>query len=489
MKSNPAGTLAVLRSLGVTRVRVFVEWSGIAPSPNSRRRPGGFNAANPAAYPAANWAVYDNMVRAAAGSGIGLDFTLTGPAPLWATGSGMPRGGPYGQWKPSASQFKSFVHAVGTRYSGRYRPAGATTPLPRVNFWAIWNEPNFGVDLAPQTTDHNKIETGAVLYRGLLNAAWSGLQSTGHGRDTILIGETAPRGVNAPGNFSGVKPLRFLRALYCVDSRYRQLTGSAARQRGCPTTKAGRRRFRAANPALFKASAFADHPYTRQGAEVAPNVPTSLNPHSHKSDPDFADLPEIPRLERTLDRLQRVYGSRKRFNVWNTEYGYRIKPPDANANIGPATAALFMNWAEYLSWRQRRVASFSQYLLRDSPTGFFASGLELANGTPTLLLSAYRMPLFLPVSSTKRGRKVQVWGAVRPAHFAALTSHRTQRVSIQFQAGSRGAFKTVSTATIRNVRGYFDVKVKFPRSGSVRLAWTDPTGHTDFSRTTRIKVR
>lgn len=490
LKSNPAGTLATLRLLGASRVRVFVTWSSIAPSSGSRRRPRGFNAVNPAAYPARNWAVYDRIVQDAAADQIGLDFTLTGPAPLWATGPGMPRGGPYGQWKPSAPEFKSFVAAMGTRYSGRYTPRGASRPLPRVNFWAIWNEPNYGIDLAPQATNNDTIEVGAVEYRGLLDAAWSGLQATGHGRDTILIGETAPRGADHPiGNFNGVKPLRFLRALYCVDSSYRELRGLAAAERGCPTTAAGSRRFRAANPGLFQASAFADHPYTKQGAEVAPNVPTSSNPSRFRSDPDYADLPEVPRLEGVLDRLQRIYGSRTRFNVWNTEYGYRARPPDAHANISQATAAYYMNWAEYLSWRQSRLVSYSQYLLVDSPTGFFASGLELANGAHTAMFDAYRMPLYLPVTSTRRGRRLEVWGCVRPAHFAALDSHAAQRVSILFQPGSRGAFKTLSIVPITNVRGYFDARVTFPGSGAVKLAWTYPSGETVFSRTVNVTIR
>jgi hypothetical protein len=81
-----------------------------------------------------------------------------------------------------------------------------------------------------------------------VNAAWSGLQVAGHRHDTILIGETAPRGLEHPiGDFGGVKPLRFLRALYCVGSDYRPLRGAAARARGCPTTTAGSRAFATQN--------------------------------------------------------------------------------------------------------------------------------------------------------------------------------------------------------------------------------------------------
>ena len=125
--------MQTLRDLGVTRVRVNVAWGEIAPSPNSTRRPKGFNAINPAAYPAAGWAPYDAIDRAATTDGIGVFFTLDAPAPLWATGSGAPKGtaGYFrDDWEPSAKEFGYFVKAVGTRYDGSYQPAGSATPCP-----------------------------------------------------------------------------------------------------------------------------------------------------------------------------------------------------------------------------------------------------------------------------------------------------------------------------------------------------------------------
>ena len=90
----------------------------------------------------------------------------------------------------------------------------------------------------------------------------------------------------------------------------------------------------------------------------------------------------LPRLERTLDRLNRVYGSRTKFPIWSTEYGYWTRPPDKAATISPDTAATYMNEAEYLSWRQSRIHSYAQYLLVDPPEGNFASGLEFAGRQP-----------------------------------------------------------------------------------------------------------
>lgn len=481
MKAAPAGTLATFRSLGVTRVRVSVVWNSLAPKPASRKAPSHFKGGSPTSYPAAKWKVYDEIVRQAKANGIQIYFLLTGGAPRWANGPGMPSG-THSEWKPNAAQFGAFAKAVGTRYSGHYRPKGQKSALPRVSFWSIWNEPNYGFDLAPETTRHDSIESGAAIYRGLLQHAWGGLAQSGHkpGRDTVLIGELAPRGLDhGIGSFQGVKPLRFLRALYCVDSRYRELRGAAAAVRGCPTTSSASRRFRRQNPALFGASGFADHPYTAQAAPVAPNVPTSLVPHSHRSDPDFADLPEVPRLERVLDHLNRIYGSRKHYNIWNTEYAYRTRPPDP-VGTSLSNQARWLNQAEYISYKQRRISSFDQYLLVDPPSGSFASGLMTNSRSLKPSFNAWAMPIWLPTTSTRKGKKIEVWGAARPAHFA----RGTQKVQIRFRSGGKGSFRTLKTVTLHNKRGYFDVRMSFPSSGQVETEWNGKT-----SRTQTIKVR
>jgi hypothetical protein len=484
MFANPAGTLQTMRDLGVTRARVGLYWYRVAP--NSSRKPRGFNGSNPTDghY---NWGTYDQIVRAAKAAGIQIYFLVTGGAPRWATGSGQPSGPFHSQWKPSAREFGAFVRAAGTRYSGSFKPKGSSSALPKVSFWSIWNEPNYGIDLAPQATNQDTVEVSAPEYRSLVDAAWSALQATHHGRDTILFGETAPRGKNHPiGNFSGVKPLRFLRALYCVDRNDHPLRGSSASARGCPTTSSSSRRFASQHPALFHASGFADHPYV-QG--FAPNLSTyecgtKVCASSHRSDPEYADLAQIPRLERLLDRLNRVYGSHKQFPIWNTEYGYWTNPPTTAAIINPSTAAYYINWAEYLSWRNPRLKSYSQYLLVDPPLGNFGSGLVFINGTHKPGFGAYRLPIMLPSTSTRKGRALEVWGCARPAH----VFHAPQQVAIQFQPSSGGSFQTVKTVTVTNSRGYFDVRQVFPGSGNVRLAWAGPSG-TEVSRTVKISVR
>ena len=114
---------------------------------------------------------------------------------------------------------------------------GDAGDLPRVSFWSIWNEPDYGPSLAPQGVPGDlTVENSPRMYRRLLDAAWAALQATGHtpATDTILFGELAPRGEKRWGVFSGMKPLVFLRALYCVDSRYRPLRGTRGAGQGMP---------------------------------------------------------------------------------------------------------------------------------------------------------------------------------------------------------------------------------------------------------------
>lgn len=469
LHANPLGTLMQMRSLGVTRVRVGIYWGSIAPGSSSSRRPAHFNASDPGAA-GYRWGIYDTIVRDAQAEGINVYFVVVGPAPRWAIGRGVPRGGLTGPWRPSAKEFGSFVRALGARYNGSYHG------LPKVRFFSIWNEPNYGVDLAPEASHHDTVEVAAGEYRGLVDAAWGALHRTGHAHDTFLFGETAPHGYDHPiGNYNVMRPLRFVRAMYCLDSRYRPFRGRAAAVRGCPSNS---RRFRSQNPGLFSASGYAAHPY-------AQHTPPNRSLRTTGTNRDNADLAEIGQLERTLDRAQRAYGSHRHLAIWNTEDGYQTNPPERGA-ISPTTAAYYMNWAEYISWRQPRIKSWMQYELLDPPGGNFASGLEFNTGQPKQpVYNAYRLPLYLPHTTGRPGRALEVWGDVRPASFGGSA----QPVAIQFQANSRGAWTTVRTLKVSRSHTYFDVHQAFSGSGSVRLVWIEPGVGVVVSRTVTISLR
>ncbi|MDQ6605053.1 MAG: hypothetical protein M3Z06_00725, partial [Actinomycetota bacterium] len=325
--------------------------------------------------------------------------------------------------------------------------------------------------------------------------------------DTILFGELAPRGEPNPeqpkatwGVFSGMKPITFVRAMYCVDAHYKAFRGSAASLRGCPTNAAGSAKFRSRNPALFQASGVSIHPYSRW---YPPNV------EAHP-DPDYAALAQTGNLTRALDKVNRVYHSSKRFSIWSTEYGYITSPPKLRHDpisiaqyLPQATAATYLNWAEYISYKNPRIQSFDQYLLKDplprlksNSYGGFASGLLSYTNSQKVTYSAWRMPIFMPVTKLHPGRVVEVWGAARPAHFALLeVPNDAETVQIQFAPGSSSNYTTVKTVTVTDPRGYFDAHAAFPGSGTVRLTWTYPAddlqlapGYTAFSRHVKITV-
>jgi hypothetical protein len=422
---------------------------------------------------------------------------VTAFAPYWAQGPNPVRYGAHYSineaFEPSAAAYGQFVEAVARRYSGTFKPGGIIPALPRVSAWEIYNEPNFGEDIAPQAIDHSKVLYAPVIYRSLLNAGWSALRATGHGRDTIIFGALAARGAaivghgrwrGLPGTYGETKPLSFIRTLYCVNSAYHPLHGAAAAAEGCPRTRAGSRRFRAQNPALFNASGVSDHPY-----------PVNQPPdRAFSRDPGFTDLSELPNLAFALDRIQRAYRSRKRFSIWNDEYSYITDPPNAGKPgsarpgshyVSPATAAEYINWAEYLSWENPRIASTSQFLLYDpNPTvgtpefGGFSSGLlffsTVLGGGPKPTYFAYRLPIYLPQTSTRLGRTLEVWGNVRPGPYATADRYGPQYVQIQFRPSSGGQWIAEKTLNVADPHGYFDTRVAFPSSGSVRIAWTYP---------------
>jgi hypothetical protein len=309
----------------------------------------------------------------------------------------------------------------------------------------------------------------------MVDRAWSALRQTGHGGDTILIGELAPFGHAlgaGPGQFGYMVPLRFLRDLYCVDGSLRPLRGPAASQAGCASAPAG---FRTSHPGLFDATGLALHPYS-QGPPTA-SVP---------GEPDYANLPAIPHVESVIDQIFSAYGSARRLPIYLTEFGVHTNPPETVfGTVSPAVAAAALNQAEYLSWRDPRVRSFDQYLLQDPPAGNFATGLEFSDGRPKPGLAAYRVPLYLPSTRLPSSRMLEVWGGAGPARFTAAGS-AGRSIQIQFRPVSGGGFRTLAVAQLAAGTVLFDRRLRFPGAGTVRLAWRPPGEPVALSRSVSI---
>ena len=400
-------TLDEIRAFGVDRVRALVYWRDHAPSTNSRKRPA-FDAANPDAYPAGTWDRLDRLFDAAAARGISVSLTLTGPVPKWATAKrrGHVR-------KPRAGLFRQWVTAVGRRYGSR------------VSLWSVWNEPNHPKFLAPQYRK-GKAKSPRI-YRKLFYAADAGLRASGNAGDTLLMGETAPRGTSKV-----VAPLRFLRGSLCLNGRYRKRS----------------------NCGRVPADGWAHHAYT-----------TKVGPWFKPGPRDDVTIGVLSRMTRALARAERARALPRGTGLYLTEFGVQSKP-DPFIGVSLAKQAEYIAIAERIAYRTGRVKSFSQYLMRDdqprpgpriSRYSGFESGLRRADGRAKPAYDAFRLPLAV--------KKRSAWGRVRPAGAGAT-------------AELLGKSKRKGWHLLRNVttnrHGAFQVRV--PKRKRYRLRWTAPDG-------------
>jgi hypothetical protein len=440
---DPSQQVAALddaKALGVTTIHTVVVWRTLAPNPDSRTKPRGFNGADPKKYPLTNWDRFDSLVTEASKRGIKLLMSPSGPMPLWASTckSKSPVCG------PNLKEYQAFVTALAKRYNGRYVDENQSrTRLPKVARYSVWNEPNLASWLQPA-------KQNASIYRNLVYAAETGLSKAGQGRAQLLISDAAP-----------LRSLTFYRRLFCIDTRGRTLTGRAARVVGCN----GRRIKK------FRAVGIAHHPYQRGGS-----------PPFKRGRSDDGTLGDTSALLKVLDQAARVGAVRRGIPVYFTEFGIASTPPSIKYAVPLPQQATAINHAEFLGYINRRVLSYAQYQLSDdtnigSEAGtpiLFQTGLRFGDGTPKPAYDAFRMPIWLTAS----GKAVRVWGGVRPGA-------RT-RVAIQSQA-SNGTWSTVRTVTV-NRYGYIDQRIPKP-SGKVRLLWTSSQGTQFTSReaTTRDK--
>jgi hypothetical protein len=416
--------MAAFRGLGVDRVRVSAFWEGNAPAPGSRRKPAGFDAANPN-DPAYRWAALDRVVFSAAGHGLKVMLSVTTPAPLWASASPGRRNR---VWRPSPAEFGNYAEAAARRYAAV------------VDHFGISNEPNQGGWLQPQSGRGGLVSPH--LYRAMALAAYPRIKAVAP-QSTVLLGNLASSGSAARGRRAPIRPLVFLRTMACVDRRYR------------PTKRGPCRGFRA-----IPADAVAHHPYN-----------FFARPGRRSRNRDDVAIGDSGRLLRTLDRLTRRGrirpGGGRRLSVYYTEFGYQTNPPDPFSGVPLRRQSRYLQEAAYLVWRTGRIRGLNQFRLTDGAIrgrGFaalreFQSGLLFRNRRPKPSFRSFPHPFVVSGGA--------LWGQVRPGGAHAVT--------IQHRAGRRGSFRTVRRVQTDS-RGYFRVRLR-RRSGSWRFRYDDgPAG-------------
>jgi hypothetical protein len=438
------------KSLGADTVRLLTYWRDVVADPELTAKPAG-DSSDPAwpgyAQPTAasqltGWGRYDELVRQIAARGMSVVMVPTGRfpdgrVPRWASNAPNKAG-----TDPDPDQYASFMKALATRYRGGYDPDGAggpLSPIPPVSFVGVWNEPNSPFQLQPQIKGGKPYTP--ELYRRLFAAGANGLRAGGF-TGQIWMGELAPRGTQTT-----LGAIAFTKEMLCLSPRARPKKGKG---------KKGKRRsaYKAGCP-MLRASAFAHHPHS--GVD-----PPFRSPFSTAD----VTMGNVPALGRLLTQAAKA-GAINSMPIVLSEYGIQTFPPDPLFGLSFQQQAEYLAIADYLAWRNPKVAAMSQYLLRDdADQGGFQSGLRLRDGTPKASFAGFRTPLVVRRRG-KAPKRAVAWGEVRPAGRAHVQLLRTDN------GGRTWAPATKIFTT--DGRGAFERKVRYRRGRQFRIVWFDAT--------------
>jgi hypothetical protein len=419
---NPAArpeAVEQMQHLGVKAVRIELPWYEVAPSHDSATAPH-FQATNPEAYA---WGWYDSELAEAKRLHWQVLLTISPPAPRWATAN---RRAPY-VTRPDDRDFKEFMTAVGRRYGGI------------VSEYAIWNEPNEYDSLRPQFGAKGN-PLAPTIYRGLFQAGYAGLRAAGLRSPKVLMGETSPGGFvkmsKGVPSYSGVAPLAFLRGALCLNAQYRKA------------------------PACSKLPAYgyAQHPYAS----------STLGPFFRPASPEGVTIGTLGRLVNALNKAAKARAIKPGMPIFLTEFGVMSKP-NRYFGVPVALQAEYDAIAERIAWANPRVASFSQYLLRDDAQSkqpfvvTFQTGLEYADGRKKPLY--YGFPVPLTVTYARHG--YNLWGMARLAGKATT-------VTVLIQRPHTSRYRVLAKVRTGGL-GYWTLKSNL-RGAHWRVRWVSPSG-------------
>ena len=437
---DAAAEVAAWQRAGVDVARIQARWVAIAPGATAPVAPAGFHARDPD-DPRYNWGALDRAVALVRAAGIRPMLQITGSGPLWssrAPGRRNPR------YKPSPAEFADFTAAVAARFR------------TQVDRYEIFNEPNQPLWLQPQFAcrKHRCTPVAPDLYRDLYRAAAREIRALDPGAQ-LLMGSLAPKGQNPRAANAVMRPLTFVRALGCVDARYRRVRSGAC-----------------AHAQRITATGFAYHPH-----------PVRQAPDEPSAGADDAALGSLGRLESALDRTARagVIGpaGAARFPLYLTEFGYQTDPPDPAAGIAPSLQATWLQWSWYRGFRDPRVRNMTQYEWRDEPLGRhvgslgryagWQSGLLYADGRAKPALAVFPHPFWVDV---RPGRRLATfWGQVRPGGATTVRLMRGRTVVRTLRTNAAGAWSTTRAVTAPATYHYeYETAQGVQRSTSQRVA-------------------
>ena len=392
------------KKLGVDTVRVHARWWQIAPGASATKRPAGFVPTNPN-DPQYNWHALDVAVNLVRSAGIKVMLSVTGPGPLWTSGSPSKKEPRY---KPKASEYAAFAQAVGDPLRRPRRP------LPDLERAQPEGLAAAAVGAPAGTTGSRSRRTSTAIW---CNAASPVIKKADPGAE-IVIGELAPVGNRPISAETPMKPLPFLRSFGCVDDKYKTLKTGLCRKFKEP-----------------KGTTLGYHPH-----------PKKLAPDKANKDVDDAQFADLPRLFSAIDKLRKRHRISVSSNVNLTEFGYETNPPDKASGVSLALQARYLQQATYLAWKDKRVRGLSFYQWDDEPTldlgsgtkkySNWQTGLRFNDSTPKPALSV--MPAPFVIDQVKNASSATLWGQVRP--------DANPQVTIQTRA--KGASDWTDVATV-----------------------------------------
>jgi hypothetical protein len=400
--------------LGAHALRIVLYWHDVAPDADARVKPK-LDMTDPASY---DWSKYQPVLDEAKARGWTVQLTVSGFVPRWATNGARDT-----VTRPSPNEFRMFMTAVAKQFG------------TQVTRWSIWNEPNHPQFLLPQYDSKHR-PVSPEIYRGLYAAGLRGLADAGDTKP-VLMGETAPTGTG-----KDVAPLTFLRGALCLSDTYKKV-GKCSK---------------------LRVDGYAHHAYTnRQGPQFKTKKPNDVM------------IGVLSRLVTALDKAAGAGAVNRKLPVYLTEFGIQ-STPDPLFGVSFQRQAEYRSYSERLAFDNPRVAAFSQYLLTDDKPlegvsdalkySGFESGLRTSAGKAKPSLEGFRLPLVAKVSAS--GKKVTLWGLVRPAKGAV-------KVVVQQHEVGR-SWATLATITTNNAGVWSKSANRGSAKREWRVRWTAPSG-------------
>ncbi|MBW3652964.1 MAG: hypothetical protein KY433_05090 [Actinobacteria bacterium] len=328
--------------------------------------------------------------------------------------------------------------------------AAPSGPLPKVDRFILWNEPNHPGLLLPQWKADKTTPASPAVYRGMLRAGYAAVKQV-RPSAVVLIGNTSSTG--GERGRGAVAPLEFLRELACVDAKLKPRTTPEC-----------------ANYTRLPGDGWSHHPYSQN------ERPSRVSkPKTERGDVRIADLPQLAATLDKLVRMGRLAPANRR--IYLTEFGYETKGIPGRPRVDERQQARWLTWAEYLAERVPTVRSFAQFLLRDQPPapvrvsqsdkrpyGEYSTGLLNVDGTEKIAARSFLAGLFAQLQP--KG-KVLLYGRLRlgPGRKVVVLQRRVRS----------GRWKQLRRMKVDG-RASFQRTFSHRRGAQYRLTYPSPAG-------------